>query len=76
MLFPYQVEPLHMKMFTDKKTKAQLFGHRDCCIIAHCTKKFRDISRLIANVFLLNLKISMFYNIPRGTVAWKQWTRL
>jgi len=39
-------------------------------------KKFRDISRLIANVFLLNFKISLFSEIPRGTVALKQWTRL
>ena len=37
---------------------------------------FRDISRLIANVLLLNFKISVFSTIPRGNMAWNYQTRL
>jgi hypothetical protein len=62
MLFPCQVEPLCMKMYTEKETKTHLFGHGIAAVLP-IGQKFRDISRLIANVFFCF--ISKFLCFPR-----------
>ena len=64
---------MHEDVYIQENKGAVVWPRR---LLQYCQlyKKFRDISRLI--VFLLNFKIFMFSKIPRGTVAWKQWTRL